>query len=451
MFGGCQYSPPFSLPQSRTSHNSLTGNRFMIRVFTALLLTITFSTLVAAEDWRVWRGPTLDNHTPASAADAIPVSWSESENVLWRSPVPGSCHATPIVVDDSIFVLTHESDSKTLSLLRYRLDDGKQLSRVVLHEGVEPPSYMHKKNTCAPGTPSSDGTTVFVSAQVNDTIQASAVSVDGKILWQRIVAPYEKSSKFWFGYGASPLLLEDSLVVAVDTDNDQSGLYALAKDSGEQIWKTPRPKAASYSSPILATIEGRPQILISGGDEVASYDPNSGELIWTVKATSDVTCGTIVWKDSMVFASGGYPDPGTYGIQVSGNNAKVVWQNKAKCYEQSMLIAGDYLYGIANNGIGYCWRASDGEQMWRERIKGPHSASPLLIGDRIYASDERGETLVFRASHDGFKKLASNRVGDSSFASPVYADGKLILRHATNDSGQRKEFLYAIGKSQTSP
>ncbi|MCM2371270.1 outer membrane protein assembly factor BamB family protein [Aporhodopirellula aestuarii] len=423
----------------------------MIRFFTALLFTVSLSSLLLAEDWRVWRGPTLDNHTPASAIESIPVSWSETENILWRSPIPGSCHATPIVVGKKIFVLTHEPDSKTISLLQYSLDDGKQLGHVVLHEDVEPPSYMHKKNTCAPGTPSSDGKTVFVAAQVNDTIQASAISLDGEILWQRTVAPYQQSSKFWFGYGASPLLLQDSLVVAVDTDNEESGLYALAKDSGEQVWKTPRPQAASYSSPILATIDGRRQILISGGSVVASYDPNSGEQIWAVTATSDVTCGTIVWKDSMVFASGGYPDAGTFGIKVSGTNAEVVWQNKAKCYEQSMLVAGEFVYGIANSGVGYCWRASDGKQMWRQRIKGPHSASPLLIGDRIYASDERGETLVFQASPDDFMQLASNRLGDSSFASPVYADGKLLLRHASTESGERKEFLYAIGKSHATP
>ena len=408
---------------------------------------MSLSSLLAAEDWRVWRGPTLDNHTPASAADAIPVKWSKSKNVLWRSPVAGKCHASPIVVDKTIFVLTYEPDTKTISLLSYNLDDGKQLARVVLHEGVERPEYMHKKNTSAPGTPSSDGNTVFVSAQVNDTVQASAVSLSGKILWQKTVAPYVKSSKFWFGYGASPLLLKDSLVVVVDTDNKDSGLFALAKDTGNQIWKTPRPKNASYSSPILATIDGRPQILISGGSEVASYDPSSGKQIWNVAATSEVTCGTMVWKDNMVFASGGYPDAGTFGIRVSGENAEVVWENKAKCYEQSMLIVGDYLYGIANNGIGYCWRASDGEQMWRQRIKGPHSASPLLIGERIYASNERGQTMVFRATPDGFKELAKNQLGDSSFATPIYADGKLILRHASTEAGERNEYLYAIGKS----
>ncbi|WP_231617627.1 outer membrane protein assembly factor BamB family protein [Novipirellula aureliae] len=418
----------------------------MRRIMYPMLLTVLLPSLLAAEDWRVWRGPTLNNHTPESAIDSIPLTWSPSENVLWKSPIPGMGHASPIVVDKSIYVLTHESDTKTISLLRYDLDDGKRSQRVVLHEGVVPPNYMHNKNTCASGTPSSDGNAIFVVVQVNDSIQASAVSLDGKILWQRSVAPYRVSSKFWFGYGASLLLLDDSVVVAVDIDNDDRGLYALAKDSGEQRWKVTRPKFTSYSSPILANVGDRQQIVISGGSQVASYDPKNGKQIWAVPATTDTTCGTVVWNHSMVFASGGYPDSGTFGIAVSNDRAEIVWENKVKCYEQSMLIAGDYLYGIGNNGVGYCWRASDGTQMWRQRMKGPHSASPLLIGDRIYASNESGETLVFRASSDHFESLAENRLGDISFASPIYADGKLILRHGSRESDERKEYLYAIGK-----
>ena len=418
----------------------------MHRIIYPLLITTLLPLCLHAEDWRVWRGPTLDNHAPESANDAVPVTWSESENILWKSPIPGQGHSTPIIVDQSIFVLTHEPDTKTISLLMYKIEDGSLANRIVLHEGIIPPTYLHKKNTCASGTPSSDGNAIYVAVQVNDTIQASAVSKGGDILWQRLVAPYQVSSEFWFGYGSSPLLLDNSLVIAVDIDNDDRGLYALAKGSGKQLWKASRPECNSYSSPILATVGGRQQILISGGSQVVSYDPNNGNQLWSVQATSDTTCGTMVWNDTMVFASGGYPEPGTFGIEVSGDGAKVVWQNKVKCYEQSMLLADDYLYGIGNNGVGFCWRASDGTRMWRKRIKGPHSASPLLVDDRIYASNERGETLVFRASSQGFEKLANNPLGELSFASPVYAEGKLILRHGATESGVRKEYLYAIGK-----
>jgi outer membrane protein assembly factor BamB len=349
------------------------------------------------------------------------------------------------VVDGGIFLLSHQAKEKVISLLRYNLSDGKFSGQVVLHKNVVPPSYLHKKNTCASGTPSSDGKMVYTVAQVNDSIQASAVTTKGKVVWQKQVAPY-RAGKGWFGYGSSLLLLDQAMVVAVDTKNGDRGLFAMDKKTGKQLWKAERPNVTSYSAPILATVQGKPQILISGGYQVASYDPGTGRQLWTVEATSQTTCATMVWNDDFVFASGSYPDPGTYGIKVTPQGASVAWENKVKCYEQSMLVVGDYLYGIADNGIAYCWRCNDGTEMWKQRLKGPVSASPLLVGDRIYATNERGTTYVFRASPDGFENIAENQLGESSFASPAYADGKLILRHASSTGGSRQEFLYAIGK-----
>ncbi|NNE01374.1 MAG: PQQ-binding-like beta-propeller repeat protein [Pirellulaceae bacterium] len=398
---------------------------------------------IQADDWRRWRGPTLDNHAPAQAADAIPIQWSANQNIAWRQNIPGQGHATPIVVNDAIFVLTHEPDQQSISLLKYKRSDGQKLGQVVLHRNVVPPSYLHKKNTCASGTPSSDGQHVFVVAQVNDAIVATAVSTSGDIVWQKTVAPYQ-AGRGWFGYGASLLLMDDCIVVPVDTDNDDRGLYCLDKATGALRWRGKRPSTASYSSPILANVAGRPQILLSGGYQVSSYDPANGELLWSVTATSRTTCGTMVWNDQMVFASGSYPEPGTFGISLTPNGAKVTWENKVKCYEQSMLVVGDYLYGIADNSIAYCWRCSDGQEMWKHRLSGPFSASPLLIGDRIYASNERGTTFVFKADPTSFQPLAENQLGDSSFASPVYTDQKLLLRHALTSGGKRQEFLAAI-------
>ncbi|MEM9364354.1 MAG: PQQ-binding-like beta-propeller repeat protein [Planctomycetota bacterium] len=417
-------------------------NRFRSLVFLGVV-SVCVGAQGETSQWLTWRGPTRDNHVPEADAALIPTTWSESENVLWRSPVPGKGHATPIVVGNGIFVLTHRADQRTVSLLRFNLDDGAPSGEVVLHRGVVPPNYLHKKNTCASCTPSSDGKGIFIVAQVNDAIIASAVGLTGKIVWQQQVAPY-RAGRGWFGYGASPLLLPDSLVVAVDTDNNERGLFALDRQTGRQRWRAPRPVSTSYSSPILATVDGQDQILISGGYQVASYDPATGRQLWTVEATSRTTCATMVWNDSMVFASGSYPDPGTYGISVSNRGARVAWENRVKCYEQSMLVVDGYLYGVADNGVMYCWRCEDGREMWKQRLGGKYSASPLLVKGNIFCSDEGGRTSIFRADPNGFASVAENRLGNSSFASPIVADGKLILRHATGDGPSRQEFLAAI-------
>jgi len=396
-----------------------------------------------AQDWPAWRGPTLDGHAPKTASGQVPVTWTDTQNVAWRASVPGKGHASPIVVAGSVFLLTHEEQHQTICLLKYNAQNGVPMGKLVLHRGVVPPSYLHNKNTIASSTPSSDGKAVYVLAQVGDAIYASAVSVQGQLLWQRLVAPY-RAGDGWFGYGASPLLVGNALVVPVETDDREGGLFALSKRDGRPLWRAKRPQETGYSSPILAEIAGRSQILISGGYQVAAYQPQDGRLLWKVKATSRTTCGTMVWKNNMVFASGGFPESGTYGVLVNEQGPKVVWQNRVKCYEQSMVVAGEYLYGFADNGIAFCWRCSDGQEMWKQRLGGPVSASPLLVGDRIYASNERGVTFVFRASPQGFDLLGQNVTGDSSFASPVYAEGKLFLRHASSKNGVRQEFLVAI-------
>ncbi|MGB0761172.1 MAG: PQQ-binding-like beta-propeller repeat protein [Rubripirellula sp.] len=415
----------------------------LLTLLIAIAVTALQLQVATGQDWPVWRGPTLDGHAPQEAAAVVPVTWSENQNVAWRARVPGKGHASPIVVGGNVFLLTHEEQNQTICLLKYNATNGAPMGKLVLHRGVVPPSYLHKKNTIASSTPSSDGKAVYVVVQVGDAIYASAVSVQGQLIWQRVVAPY-RAGNGWFGYGASPLLVGNALVIAVETDNREGGLFAVSKLDGRPLWRAQRPQETGYSSPILAEVAGRPQILISGGYQVAAYEPQDGSMLWKVKATSRTTCGTMVWKNDMVFASGGFPESGTYGVSVNEQGPKVVWQNRVKCYEQSMVVAGDYLYGFADNGILFCWRCSDGQEMWKQRLGGPVSASPLLVGDRIYASNERGVTFVFRASPNGFQLLGKNVLGDSSFASPVYADGKLFLRHASSGNGTRQEFLVAI-------
>src|SRR5690606_14903374 len=119
------------------------------------------------------------------------------------------------------------------------------------------------------------------------------------------------------------------------------------------------------------------QLIISGGDRVTSYDPASGQVLWQVQGASMATCGTVVWEGDMVFASGGYPGKETLGVKVGPRGAEVVWRNGEKCYEQSLLVSGGYVYAINDNGIAFCWDAQTGKEMWKTRLGGPVSASPV--------------------------------------------------------------------------
>jgi len=186
-------------------------------------------------------------------------------------------------------------------------------------------------------------------------------------------------------------------------------------------------------------------LIISGGYMIAGYDPASGKPAWKADCLTMATCGTCVWSDGIIFASGGFPDPQTAAVAADGSG-RVRWTNRVKCYEQSMLCHDGYLYALSDNGIAWCWNAKSGEEQWKSRLSGPVSASPLLVGDNIYVANEKGTMFVFKASPDRFQAVARNQLGNESFATPAVADNVLYLRVAHGRRNQRQEVLYAIGE-----
>ena len=156
------------------------------------------------------------------------------------------------------------------------------------------------------------------------------------------------------------------------------------------------------------------------------------------------TCGTVTWDDDTVYASGGYPKKETVAVKADGSGT-VVWRNRVKCYEQSMLVHDGYLYGFDNNGIIYCWHAKTGKEMWKQRLRGPVSASLCLVDGNIFACNEKGNVWVFRASAKGYQQVAQNQMGTSLFATPTIVDNVMYLRSASGEGRNRQEAIFAIG------
>ena len=410
-----------------------------MRCFVILFVSLTATTSWAA-DWLAWRGPTGDNH--ARPVESVPTIWSDGENVLWKMPIPGFGHATPIVVGQRIFLSTSDVTKNVQAVIAFDRQTGKQEGLIVIHQGGLP-AAIHAKNTHASPTMACDGHQLYVIYVNNSAVWATALSVNGQKVWQQRVAGFDPK-KYQFGYGASPTIYKDTLIIACEYDGPDSGLYALDLKTGKQRWKTERPRQISFSSPIVTNIAGKDQLLISGFRHIASYDPSKGNSLWQATATTDATCGTMVWDGDLVFASGGYPDSGTFAVRADGSK-QVVWENGVKCYEQSMLAVNGFVYGFADSGVAYCWRAGDGQEMWKQRLKGPVSASPLLVGDNIFATNELGTTYVFKANPKRFDSISENQFGNSSFASPVAVDNRIYLRHAIGDGAQRQEYLICVG------
>ncbi|MEM9657057.1 MAG: PQQ-binding-like beta-propeller repeat protein [Planctomycetota bacterium] len=390
------------------------------------------------QDWASWRGPHGNN---TASTPAAPVKWSEAENVVWSSPIPGRGHASPIVVGDQVMLATASEESEQQLVVSFDRTTGEENWRRVIHEGAfTPQRKMHAKSTHANGTICCDDQHLFVAFLNGAKIIASAVDFSGEIVWQQELGAFESR----FGYAPSPTLYKSFVLFAAD--NKGGGyLAALHRRTGDIVWRKARGQFDSYSSPIVATINGKDQLLISGDRQVNSYDPTSGELNWSAPGTAKATCGTPVWNDELVFASGGYPERQTLAVRADGSG-DVVWSNSTKVYEPSLLLVDDALYAVTDDGIAYCWDAATGKTHWKKRLGGAFSSSPLCCDGRIYVSNLSGVTHVFEASTDGLRLIAKNQLGSDAYATPTICDGRIYLRVGVRQGDGRQEMLYCVGK-----
>jgi outer membrane protein assembly factor BamB len=399
-----------------------------------------FPKLSAERDWPWWRGPSRNG---IAAAPTAPVKFSDSDNVLWKAPVPGRGHSSPIVVGNQVILSTATKSPQVQSVLAFDRKTGRELWKTYISEGGFP-EQNHPKNTEATPTVACDGERLFVTFFHHKTVQCTALDLSGKKIWQETVGPFNPQS-FRYGYAPSPTLYRGSVIVSAEFDGE-SAITALDRQSGNQLWRTKRQNMITFSTPVVAHVAGKDQLLISGAGQVASYDPSNGKPLWTTPGTTAATCGTMVWDGDIVIASGGYPLAQTIAVKADGSG-KEVWKNREKCYEQSLLAHNGYVYAINDGGILFCWRASDGTEMWKERLfSGPTSASPVLVGGNIYWANERGAWFVFKPNPQKYESVAENQLGEEGFASPAVVGGQLFVRTAASSAGKRQEWLYCLGK-----
>ncbi|MDM4015461.1 PQQ-binding-like beta-propeller repeat protein [Roseiconus lacunae] len=385
-------------------------------------------------DWNQWRGPQGDG---VAVDQPLPIEWGESKNIDWDVDIPGRGHGSPIVVNDLVVVSTAIDSTEEQRVVAFDQHSGEQKWSTVVHQGGFPSRRdVHQKATNANGTVASDGN-LFVIAHLNQNqIIVSALDQSGEIAWQRDIGAF--ASKF--GYAPSPILYKSLVIVAAD---NFGGGYIAGLDlaSGEVAWRRSRGDASTYSSPHVATVGGIDQLLIAGGNRVASYDPATGEPLWETEGTAASTCGTVVTAGEKVFASGGYPDKETVCLSASGER---LWSQSTKLYEPSPITDGKNLFGVTDDGIAICWSGDEGTVLWRKRLGGNFSGSPVLCNGHLYVADLSGNTYVFAASAEGYQPIAKNRLGDDCYASPAISDSAIYLRIGIGSGNNRKERLVKI-------
>lgn len=374
------------------------------------------SKVVASEnDWPWWRGP--DFNSTATGQD-IPLDWN-SENTKWKSDVPGEGHASPIVIGNLVVVATSDKSKKTQSLLGFNRTDGEKAWETKIHSGQLP--SMHGTNTHASATPASDGNHIYTAFAIDNAIFVSAVDLEGEIVWQEKAGPFQSRH----GFGSSPVIYKSLVIVLGDSDGG-AFLAALDRESGKIAWRISRPNNGSYCSPMVANIDGKDQLLVSGNQAVNSFDPTTGEQLWQSEGPASTTANTLAWNDSHVFVSGGYPQKGVMAISNDGSGT-VAWKNKLKMYVPSPLVVGDKLLVTQDNGAIRLLDTADGEEVWKNRLDSDFYGSPVRSGDTVFIGGRNGKVFAIKVQPE-FEVLFENQLDSGISSTPAICGNEVFVR-----------------------
>lgn len=391
---------------------------------------------LSSADWPCWRGPQGNGVAPADQQP--PLRWSKDENVVWKAAIPGRGHSSPTVVGNRVFLTTAEEDREVQSVLCWDRTTGEQLWKTEVHQGGMD-RKGNKKTSQASSTVACDGERLYFNFLNSGAVHTTALDLDGKQVWQTKVAEFATHQ----GFGSSPAL--HGSLVFVTADSRGGGLVAaLDRDSGKIAWQQKRPEKANYASPIVLRVAGREQLLVSGCDLASSFHPANGEKLWELEGATTECVTTMVGDSQRVFVSGGYPRKHVQAIIADGS-AKTAWENNTQVYVPSMVVHQGYLYASLDAGIATCWKSDTGEEMWKQRLGGTFSASLVLVGERLFATNESGQTFIFNADPAKFELVAENQLGEEVFATPAICGGRIYQRVVDRAGAQRQEMLYCVG------
>jgi outer membrane protein assembly factor BamB len=394
---------------------------------------------VSSTDWPWWRGPQRDGIAPAG--QTVPLTWSETENVVWKSPVPGRGHGSPTVVGDRVFLATADVERQEQAVLCFDRATGKTLWQTAVHQGPLE-TKGNGKSSQASATVACDGRSVYVNFLHGGSVYATALSVEGKRLWQTKITDFVIHQ----GFGSSPALYEELVIVSADHKGG-GAITALDRTTGKIVWNVARPSLPNYTSPIIFRIDGRDQLLITGCDLVTSLEPLTGKTLWEIAGATTECVTSTVTDGKRIFTSGGYPKNHLSAVAADGSG-KIEWENPSRVYVPSLIAHDGHLYGVLDAGVAVCWESATGKEVWKSRIGGTFSASPVLVGELLMATDEAGKTSIWRATPAVFELVGQNQLGDETFATPVVCGNRIYLRVAMTTGGKRQETLYVIGKRE---
>jgi outer membrane protein assembly factor BamB len=389
-----------------------------------LLLALSAS---SGGEWPQWRGQNGDG-----VADnrSLPIRWSQTENVRWSVKLPGWGTSSPVVYGDRLFVTSEVSEGGKKSLLTLCFDrrTGKELWRHDFGLGVH--QRTHEKSNLAVNTPAVTKDAVYVAFGNSDIARYSH---EGRLIWVTRYMDLFGDPKMAWGYGVSPVVLEDSVVLPWDHHKGPCYLIGLDKRTGRIAWKKERTIGTNHSTPLVIEHHGQTDILLSGKNRLTAFDARTKEHLWQYGEGEGPFNGEIivspVYGDGMVFLQL-WRQSAIHAIRLTGNGQppEKVWVSaKPGPQEPSLLYYEGLLYALLDNGVLSCLDGKTGEEVYRKRLGGACNSSPIAANGRIYLSNIDGTTFVVKAGRE-FEMLATNDLGERITASPAVAGNELLYR-----------------------
>lgn len=388
---------------------------------------------VAAEtNWPHWRGPRGDGHSDETN---LPTAWT-AESVLWKASLPGSGQSSPAIWGERMFLTSALENGKTRVVFCVSLRDGKILWQ---HEAwTGEPEKSHAMNGWASATCATDGQVVVAFFGKGGL---HAYSLDGRPLWSRDLGPFESP----WGVAACPVLVGDVVVQNGDSDRD-AFLEAFDKQTGKTVWRQARPDHRGWSTPLVWRRGERTLLVLNGHTGVTAYDPATGKEVWFSKNASGRGEPTVAPGDGFLYVVCGLAGAmKALRPAADGGATEEAWTAPRRGGRDlpSPIVSGDYLFVSSMNGIASCYEAKTGKELWKERLEGQFSSSPIAAGGRIYHQNEAGRTYVIELGPT-LKIVAQNSVAaapDELFrASLAAVGGRLYIRS--------NKTLYCVGAAK---